>query len=103
MINPNDKVIITVEITHNASTTIQPDGENKSDLVCPDANLTFKVLSYLGATLNVIDEDQGQQKFSITVEMEAGSSLNASNKSTINEEMYQRYPNMRITGEPSVE
>ncbi|CAJ0627212.1 11314_t:CDS:2 [Entrophospora sp. SA101] len=104
IVNPHDKVIITVEIIHNASTIIPSDGD-KPVLVCPDANLTFKVLNYLGATLTVDEEDHdhGRQRFEITIEMEAGSSLNTSNNLKVNEEMYYRYPNLRITGEPSVE
>nr|CAG8529550.1 12148_t:CDS:2 [Entrophospora candida] len=104
IINPHDKVIIKVEIIHNASTLIPSDGD-KPVLVCPDANLTFKVLNYLGATLTVDEEDHdhGRQRFEITIEMEAGSSLNTSNNLKVNEEMYHRYPNLRITGEPSVE
>jgi osomolarity two-component system, response regulator SSK1 len=61
--------------------------------------LTHKILSFLGASLKV-DEEQGSQRLEITIELEAGSTLNVPD---INEENRRRYPHLRTTGEPSIE
>ncbi|CAG8574392.1 42245_t:CDS:2 [Gigaspora margarita] len=98
-INPNDKVTCTIEIIHNL-------GSNASagQPLCPDANLTFKVLNFLGATLNAdANEESGQQRFIINIDLNAGSPLTTPTTNNTDEEIRRRYPYSRISGEPSVE
>ncbi|CAG8714273.1 96_t:CDS:2 [Cetraspora pellucida] len=97
VINPNDKVVCTIEIIHNLGSNAS--GQFMPVMVCPDANLTLKVLNFLGATLNA-NEEHGQQRFKITLELNAGSPLTTPNTP---EEIRRRYPHSRISGEPSVE
>ncbi|CAG8689354.1 19702_t:CDS:2 [Dentiscutata erythropus] len=99
VIKPNDKVTCTIEIIHNLGSNVS--GQSIPVTVCPDANLTFKVLNFLGATLNA-NEEHGQQRFKINIDLKAGSPLTTPNTHNT-EEMRRRYPHSRITGEPSVE
>ncbi|RIA97246.1 hypothetical protein C1645_801922 [Glomus cerebriforme] len=91
-INPGDKVTCTIEITHNAG-VIGPK-ESKRNNIFPNANLTHKILSFLGAKLKVGDG------LEITIDLEAGSPIAPPNAPNI---IDRRYPHSRITGEPSIE
>ncbi|RGB26688.1 hypothetical protein C1646_770109 [Rhizophagus diaphanus] len=94
-INPYDKVSCTIEIIHNAGNT--GSKESKRNNIFPNANLTHKILSFLGAELRV------GEGLEIIIELEAGSPLAPPNVPKVNEESLRRYPHLRITGEPSIE
>ncbi|CAG8454890.1 15992_t:CDS:2 [Acaulospora morrowiae] len=97
-IKPNDKVTCTIEIIHNPGSIKL---SQRKPMMIPNANLVHKVLGFLGATLKA-DEESDLQRFEITIELKVGSPLAHPSVPTVNEEILQRYPHLRITGEPSV-
>ncbi|GBB88464.1 hypothetical protein RclHR1_00150060 [Rhizophagus clarus] len=94
-INPHDKVTCTIKITHHPGGNTGSK-ESKRNNMFPNANLTHKILSFLGAELKV------GEGLEIIVELEAGSPLAPPNVPNVNEESLRRYPHLRITGEPSI-
>ncbi|KAL0079985.1 hypothetical protein F4703DRAFT_1741144 [Phycomyces blakesleeanus] len=64
-----DQFKIAFEITHTTSPAI-PDGLTTACL--PNANLTARLLHYIGASLSVDDISQNKTRFDVVLEMEAG-------------------------------
>ncbi|CAI2178618.1 10766_t:CDS:2 [Funneliformis geosporum] len=100
-INPHDKVTCIIEIVHIAGANLSKES-NRNKSVIPNANLTHKLLSFLGVDIKM--ESKGNsQRLEITIELEAGSPLAPPNVPNVHEEILRRYPHLRITGEPSME
>lgn len=97
------KLTITFEITHTASPAI-PD--NLSSALLPNANLTVKLLEYLGGQLEVTCIGKNRTRYNITVEMEPGHN-GSHRKLLLLEEptlsLYKQYPSVKFSNEPTLE
>ncbi|CAG8496488.1 12040_t:CDS:2 [Funneliformis mosseae] len=100
-INPHDRVTCMIEIVHIAGVNLSKKS-NHNKPVIPNANLTHKLLRFLGADIKM-ESEENSQRLEITIELEAGSPLAPPNVPNVNEEIRRRYPHLRITGEPSME
>ncbi|KAG9287242.1 hypothetical protein G9A89_008872 [Geosiphon pyriformis] len=100
-----EKVTCTIEITYNISKFRHVPGSSDESgiMMYPNANLTAKVFSFLGATLKAGAQERGKQTFEITMELMVGPPLEQSKVPNINEETLKRFPHLRISGEPSIE
>ncbi|KAI7883243.1 hypothetical protein K492DRAFT_192773 [Lichtheimia hyalospora FSU 10163] len=99
----NDKLNITFEITHTASPAI-PD--NLSSALLPNANLTVKLLEYLGGQLEVICVGKNRTRYNITVEMEPSHNGNHRKLLLLEEptlSLYKQYPSVKFSNEPTLE
>lgn len=97
------KLIITFEITHTASPAI-PDSITSALL--PNANLTVKLLEYLGGQLEVTCVGKNRTRYNITVEMEPGHNGNHRKLLLLEEptlSLYKQYPSVKFSNEPTLE
>lgn len=97
------KLIITFEITHTASPAI-PD--SLTSALLPNANLTVKLLEYLGGQLEVTCVGKNRTRYNITVEMEPGHNGNHRKLLLLEEptlSLYKQYPSVKFSNEPTLE
>ncbi|CAG8619362.1 12037_t:CDS:2, partial [Ambispora leptoticha] len=103
VINPRDKVICTIEITHNfASSGLTPEQKRKSFLMNSAMQFSARVFKFIGANLTA-EQDDDRQLFMVSLELEVGPPLEKPKAPRVNEETRKRFPHLRISGEPSIE
>ncbi|CAG8584712.1 4352_t:CDS:2 [Ambispora gerdemannii] len=103
VINPRDKVMCTIEITHNfASSSLVSEQKRKSFLINPTMQFSARVFKFIGANLSA-EQKEDKQLFNVSLELEVGPPLEKPKAPRVDEETRKRFPHLRISGEPSIE
>ncbi|RUS15678.1 hypothetical protein BC937DRAFT_92138 [Endogone sp. FLAS-F59071] len=99
-INKGDRLQVTFEVIHNPSPTA---GDT---VLCPNANLTDKLVTYLGGSLRADELDGNRTRFEVTVEVEAGTTVerrSVPEQSNGHPRLQRRLSGVRFSSEPTLD